>query len=47
MNGLPLNRALRDDNGEIYDIVAGTFLVTGLTDDSFRLAFAGSVAASL
>ena len=24
-----------DDNGEIYDIVAGTFLVTGLTDDSF------------
>ena len=35
MNGLPLNRALRDDNGEIYDIVAGTFLVTGLTDDSF------------
>lgn len=35
MNGLPLNRALRDDSGEIYDIVAGTFLVTGLTDDSF------------
>ena len=44
MNGLPLNRALRDDSGEIYDIVAGTFLITGLTDDS-RLAFAGSVAA--
>ena len=35
MNGLPLNRALRNDNGEIYDIVAGTFLVTGRTDDSF------------
>lgn len=35
MNSLPLNRALRDDSGEIYDIVAGTFLVTGLTDDSF------------
>ena len=35
MNGLPLNRALRDDSGEIYDIVAGTFLVTGLTEDSF------------
>ena len=35
LEGLPLNRALRDENGEIYDIVAGTFLVTGLTDDSF------------
>lgn len=35
MEGLPLNRALRDDEGEIYDIVAGTFLVVGLTDDSF------------
>ena len=33
--GLPLNRALRDDDGDIYDIVAGTFLVVGLTDDSF------------
>ena len=35
LEGLPLNRALRDEDGEIYDIVAGTFLVTGLTDDSF------------
>ena len=36
LNGLPLNRALIDDNsGEIYDIVAGTFLITGLTDDNF------------
>lgn len=35
LEGLPLNRALRDDEGEIYDIVAGTFLVTGLTDDDF------------
>lgn len=33
--GLPLNRALRDDEGHVYDIVAGSFLVTGLTDDSF------------
>lgn len=33
--GLPLNRALRDDEGEIYDIVAGTFAVVGLTEDSF------------
>ena len=33
--GLPLNRALRDDNGEIYDVVAGSFLVVGLTDEDF------------
>ena len=36
LNGLTLNRALIDDeSGEIYDIVAGTFLVTGLTEDNF------------
>ena len=35
INGLPLNRALRDENGEIYDIVAGPFMVVGLTEDSF------------
>lgn len=35
INGLPLNRALYDDRGKIYDVVAGTFLVTGLTEDSF------------
>ena len=33
--GMPLNRALRDDDGDIYDIVAGTFMVVGLTEDSF------------
>ena len=31
--GLELNRSLRDDQGEIYDIVAGTFLVTGLSTE--------------
>lgn len=35
LEGLPLNRALRDEDGDIYDVVAGTFLVVGLTDDSF------------
>ena len=35
LEGLPLNRALRDEDGDIYDIVAGTFMVVGLTDDSF------------
>ena len=35
MNGLELNRALYDDNGRVYDIIAGTFLICGLTGDSF------------
>ena len=35
INGLPLNRALRDEDNEIYDVIAGSFLVTGLTEDSF------------
>ena len=35
LEGLPLNRALRDDDGDIYDIVAGPFMVVGLTEDSF------------
>ena len=33
--GLDLNRFLRDEHGEIYDIVAGTFLVVGLGPESF------------
>ena len=33
--GLDLNRSLRDEHGEIYDIVAGTFLVMGLGPESF------------
>jgi hypothetical protein len=32
---LPLNRALLDENGHVYDIIAGTFLVVGLTEDNF------------
>lgn len=32
--GLDLNRFLRDEHGEIYDIVAGTFLVVGLGEES-------------
>jgi len=35
LNGKDLNRALRDDDGNIYDLIAGTFLVTGLTEDNF------------
>ena len=33
--GKPLNRALRDEDGHIYDIVAGTFLLVGIADDDF------------
>ncbi|MBO5160281.1 MAG: antirestriction protein ArdA [Lachnospiraceae bacterium] len=33
--GMPLNRALRDDEGKVYDIVAGTFVIAGLTEDDF------------
>ena len=32
--GLPLNRALRDDNGSIYDVVAGTFFLCGAPADA-------------
>lgn len=35
LNGLPLNRALRDSEGKPYDVIAGTFLVVGLTEDDF------------
>ena len=31
---LPANRALRDDNGQIYDIVCGTFFLCGALPDS-------------
>ena len=33
--GLPLNRALRDEDGQMYDAVAGTFLVVGLDEEDF------------
>ncbi|MCD7845540.1 MAG: DUF3846 domain-containing protein [Oscillospiraceae bacterium] len=35
LTGLPLNRALRDESGQMYDIIAGDFLVIGLTEDDF------------
>ena len=31
--GLLLNRALRDEDGQMYDAVAGTFLVVGLGEE--------------
>ena len=35
LKGAELNRALRDEDGYIYDVVAGTFLIVGLSEDSF------------
>ena len=29
LNRLPLNRALQDDDGTIYDVIAGTFFLCG------------------
>ena len=36
--GLPLNRALRDADGKIYDIVCGAFFLCGAPPDSDELA---------
>lgn len=35
MLGLGYNRALRDDDGNIYDILCGPFFVCGLGEDNF------------
>ena len=32
---MELNRALRDDNGRVYDIIAGPFLICGLDGERF------------
>ena len=35
LTGLPFNRALRNKDGDIYDIIAGTFWVVGLGEENF------------
>ena len=35
LEGKPLNRALRDEKGEIYDIIAGKFFICGLGEEDF------------
>lgn len=40
--GLPLNRALRDEHGEAYDVIAGTFLVVGLGEEDFASPHPGT-----
>ena len=38
LQNLPLNRALRDDAGEVYDIISGTFLLCAAPPDSNNFA---------
>lgn len=35
MNGKKANRVLRDEEGRVYDIIVGTFIVAGTTDEDF------------
>lgn len=35
INGMELNRALRDENGEVLDAIAGPFLIVGLGGEDF------------
>ena len=35
LKGSDLNRVLRDEDGKIYDVVAGTFLIVGLDEEDF------------
>ena len=34
-DGLPFNRALRDSDGNVYDIIAGNFFIAGLGQSDF------------
>ena len=36
--GLPLNRGLRDEDGELYDIICGTFFIVGAPVNSESFA---------
>ena len=35
LDGLEMNRALRDEDGDIYDVLCGTAFLCGLTADNF------------
>ena len=35
LNSMEANRALRDSDGRIYDILMGSFFITGLGDEDF------------
>ena len=36
LSGLPLNRGMRDEDGQIYDIICGTFFIVGLGQADFK-----------
>ena len=42
LNGLPFNRTLRDSSDNVYDIIAGTFLVVGLDEENFSRSSASA-----
>ena len=42
--GLPLNRALRDENGQMYDVIAGTFSGGGTGRGGFCIALTPELA---
>ena len=35
LNGMEYNRAIRDENGEVREIIAGPFLIDGLGEEDF------------
>ena len=35
LDGLPLNRAIYGEDGEMVDIISGIFLIVGLSEDNF------------
>jgi hypothetical protein len=35
LSGMPLNRAVKDENGEVMDIIAGKFFICGLGEEDF------------
>ena len=35
LNGMEYNRAIRDENGEVREIIAGPFLIVGLGEEDF------------
>ena len=35
LDGLPFNRALRDADGDVYDIIVGNFFIVGLGQSDF------------
>ena len=41
--GLPMNRGLRDEKGELYDILCGTFFLCGTSGEDFTSLTDGQI----